>query len=838
MRLLKAGILFLLMLPAWGLAQVSGSVESIGFASYFRPDCWTPMVVKVTPETGKSDTYQLRVKLQDLDRDLAIYQRIITVTGAIEGQNSTQSFRMYFIPPPTDRGLPDAGDAGSLRELQDRLKVSIYTNPSGATAKAKWICDLPITGAIRNVDPPVEAYTPRRGSKLVVAVTDGASRPILEDPSSGEYLGLTEDVKMVTIQPRELPENVLGYDAVDAIVWLDADPALLKASGGDEKFRALEQYVRRGGRLVICQPADWQKTLGFENLLPVSQIIDVAEKDDLFPLRDLAKPYMGVTDPAYANENDIPEELKDPFAIVQGPYRFARAIPKPDAVVEYWITWPAIPGQDELPKTPYLVREPMGLGSVTWVAQNLGDQTLTTTRRGWINVWNRVLGWNNRPMPVTSLTDLRIRQRFAIDGSTSTVDVGPALIGSRMELSSKSAWLITLAVLFFLCYWLLAGPGAYAYLAARKRTQLSWFVFGACAFGATALTYAMYRLVLRGPPEVRHFSVVRIAQDQPAVVISRFGLYIPRDGNQKIELKDVAPQNVTCIEALPIHPAFLKDVPAETGTEYTVPVVDNTSTEPAHLTFDYRSTLKKFQATWVGDLKGGITGTARLIPTRWIEGHLTNGLDQPLRNIYIAFSHPGDERGATAGEWILYVPNWGPGVTLDLQKAFDDPNSDSQLGRLPPQFSEGGPDGVHRFRGTIASSWRDWFLRDMKTSMSDVVDDRNASKALILLSFWDRLAPKPAQQGAMSAFSRGGMMQGGRLDLVRRGARMLDLSQSLTAGALVILAEADGPMPFPLDVEGERVSGTGTDFYQFVLPLDRSPLSVPATQPATQPDAN
>jgi hypothetical protein len=837
MRLLKAGILFLLMLPAWGLAQVSGSVESIGFASYFRPDCWTPMVVKVTPETPKSDTYQLRVKLQDLDRDLAIYQRTITVTGAIEGQNSTQSFRMYFIPPPTDRGLPDAGDAGSLRELQDRLKVSIYTNPSSPTAKAKWICDLPITGAIRNVDPPVESYTPRRGSKLVVAVTDGASRPILEDPASGDYLGLTEDVKMVTIQPRELPENVLGYDAVDAIVWLDADPALLKASGGDEKFRALEQYVRRGGRLVICQPTDWQKTLGFENLLPVSQIIDVAEKDNLEPLRGMAKPITGgaVSDPAYANDSDIPEELRDPFAIVQGPYRFARAVPKPDAVVEYWITWPAVPGQDELPKTPYLVREPVGLGSVTWVAQNLGDQTITTTRRGWINVWNRVLGLNNRPLPVNSLTPQTVRQRFA-DGST--VDVGPALIGSRMELSSKSAWLITLAVLFFLCYWLLAGPGAYAYLAARKKTQLSWFIFGACAFGATAMTYAMYRLVLRGAPEVRHFSVVRIAQDQPAVVVSRFGLYIPRDGNQKIELKDVAPQNVTCIEALPIHPAFLKDVPAETGTEYTVPIVDNTSTEPAHLTFDYRSTLKKFQATWVGDLKGGMTGTARLIPTRWIEGHLTNGLDRPLRNIYIAFSHPGDERGATPGDWILYVPNWGPGVTLDLQRVFDDPNSDAQGGRLPPQFSEGGPDGVHRVRGTIAGSWRDWFLRDMKNGMSDMVDERNAGKALILLSFWDRLAPKPGQQGSMSAFNRGGMMQGGRLDLVRRGARMLDLSQSLTAGALVIVAEADGPLPFPMDVEGERVSGTGTDFYQFVLPLDHSPLSVPATQPSTQPDAN
>src|ERR1700742_5202766 len=100
MRRLLAGIILLFM-PAVASAQISGSVESIGCDSYFRPECWTPMVITVTPQTAQTDFYQIHVKVQDLDRDLPIFQRTISVTGTAEG-TTQQKFRMYFIPPPTD----------------------------------------------------------------------------------------------------------------------------------------------------------------------------------------------------------------------------------------------------------------------------------------------------------------------------------------------------------------------------------------------------------------------------------------------------------------------------------------------------------------------------------------------------------------------------------------------------------------------------------------------------------------------------------------------------------------------------------------------------------------
>ena len=39
---------------------------------------------------------------------------------------------------------------------------------------------------------------------------------------------------------------------------------------------------------------------------------------------------------------------------------------------------------------------------------------------------------------------------------------------------------------------------------------------------------------------------------------------------------------------------------------------------------------------------------------------------------------------------------------------------------------------------------------------------------------------------------------------------------------MVVLAQAQGPLPFPMTVEGDPVTGDGLNFYQFVLPMDRS----------------
>jgi hypothetical protein len=785
-----------MLLPTVAWAQVSGEVLTIGFENYFRPDCWTPMVVSITSESDKSDYYQIRVRVQDMDRDQVVYSRTISVTG----QTKQVPYAVYFMPPPVDGSLPDATDPNSKKELQEKLKVSLHT------ASGKWICDLPITTTIHNVDrvtSQVTGFDAKRGAKLVVAV-GVRSRPVYCELPQALH-GVMEDVSMVYVRAEDLPEKSLGYDSVDAIVWCDADPNLLKSSGG-ERFRALQDYVRRGGRLIICQPFEGQNTLALGDLLPVLNVQHDL-KDDLQPLKELAKPSQRVQDV---------QRWTDPWEKVNPPYPFARAVAKPHAVVNtdedahQMIEWPD--GQ----RTPYIVRMPYGMGSVTWVAQDLGDQRLKA-RNGWVNLWQHVFDWPNDPRIVTSKDEDRLLDPYA---ATYTKDIGATLKGSNMmDLQSKSAWLITLAVLFFIGYWVVAGPGVYTVLAARKKAHLSWFAYGLSALAATALTMLIVRLVLRGPPELRHFSVVKMTPDEPAVVISRFGLYIPRDGMQQIDLKDAEPDSVTSICPLPIHPAHLPRAPDQTGPEYIVPVAD----QVASTSVPYRSTLKKFQATWVGQIDKGIRGKPKLVEGKFLGGTLTNGTGNRLRNVYIAFNYPSST--GVGGDWMLYVPAWEPNTTMNLDHAF---NVDDDGGKVP--FVSDDHRADRRCRGRLKLDWYQWWLGDqvpdIRGGPMDVEYDdsgKDNPKSLILMSLFDRFQPLVNPPGTNKQT---------RVEILRRGGRMLDVSGALAAGSMVILATADGPIPIPMDVEGDRMTGTGTIFYQVVLPLDRSEMPA-ATQPTT-----
>src|SRR6266851_4431425 len=117
MRLFLAGLFLLLMMPALAFAQAKGEVESLGFANSYRPDCWTPMVVRLHPETNEAGTYLIQVWQHDLDGDRPIYSRQITLNGFDQAHD--QRFWMYFLPQPIDRGLADT----TLKDLQHDLQV-------------------------------------------------------------------------------------------------------------------------------------------------------------------------------------------------------------------------------------------------------------------------------------------------------------------------------------------------------------------------------------------------------------------------------------------------------------------------------------------------------------------------------------------------------------------------------------------------------------------------------------------------------------------------------------------------------------------------------------------
>jgi hypothetical protein len=847
MRRLLAGIfLFALFLPATASAEPTGFVESVGLSWLYRPNCFIPMLVNITSD--KSGTYQIRVYQEDMDRDEEIFTQTVTLTGAaIEGGNPTQQkFWVYFIPKPTEGGLADL----SLRDLQQRLRVFLCDE------KGKQITQLPVPQTIQNLESTQAGpYGATRGVRLVVAVSDSARQPVWRDYQNA--IGTMEDVVFITLHSFDLPEDVRGYEMVDAIVWLDA-PAPDPAKATEEKrYHALRQWVRAGGHLVVCQPPQREATANFDDLLPVT-VNSIVSKADLEPLKTLATeklkeqldreknlvPTAGDRTP-FGQQNDE-DGTRGPGVSdwdgPHGPFMFARATLKPDAIADLMINWKP-DGSDD---TPYIARIGYGAGAVTWVADDLSDPAITSrAKTGWPFVWNRVLDYKDDLLVINNRTSEIEKAPYK---GAAAVDIGRSLI-SPMELSSKGRALVSIAVVFFIAYWLIAGPGVYVYLLSKSRPQLSWFLFALSAVGATLLTVLVVDLVVRGAPELAHITVVRSCAGEPALSLSRFGLYIPRDGMQELKLPDVQPKEVSYLTAYPEHPAQGSgDIEFPAQMQYVIPLRDAGSDDPVAIDVPYRSTLKKFQARRIGPAGGTIEGAPKLLKNDagnvQLNGNLLNNTGHKLLNIYFVYHDP-----VWDDDQIFYVPEWDKSQTLKLENELTLKNSkflrlehdsgdnsadpgdgDSKTGKLFTVQARMGQPGAN-------SGWSSfWYKSDFRNSSigNSSLDDlgRRVPKSFPMMSLFQRLPP-------MKEFDRDHQ----RAEVLRRGGRYLDVSNAVAAGRLVVLAQADGQpgLPFPFQVDGDNVTGKGILFYQVILPLehlegtDTASATQPTTRSTTQP---
>ena len=807
MRFFLAGILQLIMVSAV-LAQANGDVESIGFDHAYRPGCWTPMVVRLTPTTGAPFKGKIAVYQEDGDHDHPIFTRPISLTGNTETGERTQRFWMYFIP-----------QADLLRDGNDPTYVNRKLQVYLTTEDGKQLTRLLVKDPIDEMDDPNRA----RSTKLVLCVTE-QSRPMFSPFAPlRSVIGLKEFVQPVMIPIASvrnlLPENVIGYEGVDAIVWCDADPAQLSA----EQRLALDQYVHQGGKLIVLQtgkPNVWEMVKrGFEALLPV-EVQRIEQSKDVFAIKRI------VENRAKYAPSDRLKYLtwKD---IGKGPYDIALGKPKRNTIVG------ETEGDDGAGR-PWLVRGAVGSGSVTWIAQDLGDSNLTG-RSGiagagagnenfkWLYIWDRVFDWGNasqpavsNPPPLFEDPTRKIYQERYVDAGGITYHLTRSFLAG-MEFTSKSTTYLLVATIFFILYWVIAGPGSYLYLAARKRASQSWFAFALSALVATGVTIVIVKLALRGAPQVQHVSFVRMTPGEPAVVRTQFGLYIPRDGGQRVELMNTAKDAVSYITAYPTLSISDEGAPP---LDYEVPVFNTTA-----VNFPYRSTLKKIQANWIGDLPLGIEGIGRISRKRELdlEGKLTNKSGRKLINVYLVFRPyflitPGISNTSSQDQ-VMYIPTWEADATIDLANIYTTKGS---VAFSPGQGSYsrgqiGDPGSL--VTQSVERYWYGQFQHDPG------FEDKGQPMNFLLLSLFDHL-PTPSLEKP----------DRDRWDLHRPALRKLDVSGALGSGNLIVLAQSEtpSPLPIPIEVEGEPVTGNGTIYYQFILPLDRSALNAKPTT-TTQP---
>jgi hypothetical protein len=797
MRFLLAG-LFLGVLTSAAVAQVSGFVEAVGFNNSYRPDSWTPMLINLTSQSNATGDFQIQIVQQDLDNDNVTFTRDITLNAGTQ-----QKFWAYFVPQPTNHGLPDSMDA-----LQKVLRVYLATRPDGS-GHTKQLAQLPVRLTLNNLDAAGGVGQEGRGQRLVLWITDGSSRPagLNGDQLSERITGTKEGLAQVGLKPRELPENVLAYDSVDTILWLNADAQELDEAGARRK-EALEQFVQRGGQLVICQPPQIHRLDALADLLPVDLSTAGMENcNTLDPLPKLAQPHDGYD----------PDKQQWVRLAKAHQFQFARAKARTDAIVSEWIDWKG----DKSDRTPFIARRPWGLGSVTWVAADMGDPQMSLTVPRWPLIWDRVFGWNNATIINPSDPEAA---KYAVTAEPSNA-AGFLFNGTDQE--GKGAGLIGIAIVFFILYWIAAGPGSYLFLASRKRKELNWFVFGAAAIAAAAMTPLLVRFVLRGGPELKHVSISQTAAGEHTHVLSRMGLYIPRDGMQSIALSDTATDAQSMLSALIVPPRDASsDFPS--AQDYTVAVHD--PDQPVAIQVPFRTTLKKLQAQWVGDVQGGIVGTPQLqdpsndkTKGSYIAGDLTNQTGHDLENVYFGFHHPVPWGGKDAN-LVLFLPKWKNGDSLDIAHEF----KTAPLLLTMKDHARWDKDSA---KAIINDDWATyWYSYLNQVGNPDTGGGTEARADTPILTFFDLLPPSENRADKSELC----------INLIRRGGRRLNLSGAVLAGRLVIVAQIpSGPIPCPVEVNDQKIGGDGPTLYQAVLPIDASAFDVvPTTAPSTQPSSD
>lgn len=81
--------------------------------------------------------------------------------------------------------------------------------------------------------------------------------------------------------PEAMPDRWLGYNVVDALVWIQPDPTGMS----DEQLAAVAHFVGNGGTLVVAVTDGWQlvRDSALADLLPVT-LRGAAEVESVFPL--------------------------------------------------------------------------------------------------------------------------------------------------------------------------------------------------------------------------------------------------------------------------------------------------------------------------------------------------------------------------------------------------------------------------------------------------------------------------------------------------------------------------------------------------------------------------
>lgn len=768
----------LLALAAPALAQsgVTGEVLSVGLGGTvdqygtYRIGNWVPVHVRLENRTGQRVACLVGIEQPDLDGDkVTSISREIVLQPTVEPRDVW----LYYWPKPNDEGRGIAS-------------LSIYD-----AENMRIIGSIKVPKALPQENPGIAPLSSEdsRSSRWVLVV--GPRRLGFND-YRGSRGGAARVVDTSVTQASELPDQALGLDGVDVIIW-QADQSGVRVSEMPEEFqlKAILDWVRAGGHLIITAGARWQETGDIKTKLSEALPM-VFEGTRQASLSRLLEPHA--------------KRLKN---------MTTATVPQVTGTIKPQGRDISMSGNNEMREAPLVVTGRYGTGAVTVVTIDLANPDVESVMgpENWLAFWQRVAGWGGDVVTAAQAEIMNKSGGTPITHQVNRVKLDQN-ISSDVDLKSVTSWRLLLAVLFLGVYWIVAGPGMDILLRRYRRSHWSWWIFGAVVVGAAAVAVLVSSLLRLENEDLRHRTFVAgTVGDNEAMVLSYMGVFAPTNDYVTLGL----PESAGLSYLAPLNEPSVQDMQTFADPQsYYLPRDPRSGNDSGStlIRVPFRSTLKKIQARWVGPLGGTFEVTSaagikkdrsagEMITPLQIEGTLVNRTAYEFTHVmFVALSD--DIRDYISPSSIFDLRgSWRPGqpIVLERDTTRRKPTLKEILDATVQAIPSKGPVGGYGGGFAPASP-----LKSNEENKADTVMPIDLLNILLDMRDGELLT------------------ENGRAEFERQLTRQFDRSAALRATRLMLIATAGGDgqnavLPLNLRVGDKTLRGTGQVTFAYMIPV-------------------
>ena len=752
--------------------MVAINVESFGVGNVVRPGSWMGVRLGLTDHGARVRDVLVRMERQDADGDIQSIQQVVALAPG-----ATRGVWMYARLPFAASGAGVAYDV-IVEPIDDNdgAPVSTGADPIG-TAR------IAAAGEFGMADSIIAVVGRRSMSLEQYAVEYQPGGGI-----SGTLHNLTRTIS--GLRPIDLPDSWMGLDQFDAIIWSDGDPSALLPS----QIRAIEDWVRGGGRLIVvlsASSADWTNPRANPLIgITPETLVQRIDGSDLEPVRSLLMlessqaPMPGRNDAVMPMPHDETLHVFRPLA------------DSPDTVALL---------KDKRNRN-VAVRRTVGCGEVTLVGIDLSSPGLA----GLLDseaFWHRVLGRRGDLFTMAEMDELRKSEDAVNFLHPEGVWLDQVIAGSINKIGRAGVGVL-LGLIVFGVYLLLAGPVSFAVLGKLGKREHSWVVFLAMAGVFTAIAWGGATALRPANEDITHLTLLEHVYQQPTQRAKVwFSALLPTYGSQTVSIP-IDPS------ARPTEYAALSnwDDPENFGQgnfpDSRAYAVD--SRRPDTLRVPTRSTVKRFEAEWVGGprwsmIRPDSDDPIRIDPNGKLLGSLSHQLPAALDRVTILLVRgqaPLTSRRLggplLANAWAHRLTDtWEPGQELDLG-------------------SLGTPSRAERYFEILASKER---TSNLGVGGSATPDDR-----LEMLLWRDVIEPP--------SWSDSNTGQSFDKTLRTRSMHGWEGGRWMTQPCLIIVGMIDeAPSPVPIEIDGRTPPTIGKTVLRWVYPLGSKPPLIDQQQP-------